>query len=64
MKIKARQNECSTFKPRYPNKERARTAAITASKRNNINLSFYECKFCSGWHLTKSIGGANPNLKK
>lgn len=56
---------CPTLKPRYANEERARRAAIVASKRPGVpELSFYLCGECSGYHLTRSVGGDNPRVAK
>lgn len=54
---------CPSDKPRYTTEQAARTAAIVAGKRSHISLSFYSCKLCKGYHLTKSVGGENPRLK-
>ena len=53
---------CPSGKPRFDGAEKARAAAIPASKRARVPLSYYECPACGGWHLTKSVGGANPRL--
>lgn len=55
---------CPTMKPRYATEDDARRAAITAGKRPGMpELSFYSCKHCSGWHLTRSVGGSNPRTR-
>lgn len=57
-------DECSSSKPRYATGELAKAAAITAMKRNpRVELSYYSCRLCGGYHLTKSVGGANPKLR-
>lgn len=54
---------CPTLKPRYASPEAARRAALTAGRRSRIELSFYLCDQCSGYHLTRSIGGKNPRIR-
>jgi len=47
--------QCPTFKPAHPTEEAARRAAITASRRNGIELSYYRCPECGRYHLTRSL---------
>jgi len=51
---------CETRKPRHPTESEARKAALIASKRARVRLSYYRCEKCAGYHLTRSVGGANP----
>lgn len=53
---------CPTSKPRHADSETARRAAITAGRRASMQLSFYSCEKCAGYHLTKKVGGNNPVL--
>lgn len=52
--------ECPSLKPRHATEQQARNAALTAMRRvPSLQLSYY----CKGWHLTRSVGGANPKLR-
>ena len=55
---------CTSMKPRYGSEGEARNAAIVASRRARVDLSYYECAECGGFHLTRSVGGANPRLPR
>jgi hypothetical protein len=56
--------ECLSLKPRHATEQQARNAALTAMRRvPSLQLSYYLCSYCKGWHLTRSVGGANPKLR-
>lgn len=40
-------------KHRYSSKAAVKQAASIASKSQGIELHYYRCPYCSGWHLTK-----------
>jgi hypothetical protein len=53
---------CPSSKPRHDTADAARSAAITAGRRASMQLSYFHCGECAGYHLTKRIGDDNPEI--
>lgn len=48
------QRGCTDKRKQFNNRLHARDGARAASKEHGVKLTFYRCKYCPGFHLTKA----------